>query len=38
MGLNAADGVEVARRYFNVFGRRQDRGSQCSGVTPKLTP
>jgi len=37
MGLNAANGIEVAAlRSFNVFGPRQDRGSQYSGVIPRF--
>ena len=37
MGLNAARGIEVAAlRSFNVFGPRQDPGSQYSGVIPRF--
>ncbi len=37
MGFSAVYGIEViALRYFNVFGPRQDPGSQYSGVIPKF--
>ena len=37
MGFSAVYGIEtVALRYFNVFGPRQDPGSQYSGVIPRF--
>jgi UDP-glucose 4-epimerase len=37
MAFSAVYGIEaVALRYFNVFGPRQDPGSQYSGVIPKF--